>query len=152
MSLEILAPCAGTVRPVTESSDDVFAQQMVGPGLLVQPDGGPQTVLSPISGKVVKAHPHAFVVLHEAGVGVLVHLGIDTVKLDGDGFDLLVRTGATVAAGDEMIRWDPSAVAARGLSAEVPVVEMDRAADSLALADLDRVSPGQALFSVPLDR
>ncbi len=51
-------------------------------------------------------HPHAFVVLGD-GVGVLVHLGINTVRLEGAGFEVLATQGADVAAGDPMVRWDP---------------------------------------------
>ena len=80
---------------------------MVGPGVAIDPDPGEVTVVSPIAGKVVKVHPHAFVVLGADGVGVLVHLGINTVRLEGKGFEVLVEQGSTVEAGDPMVRWDP---------------------------------------------
>ena len=73
---------------------------MVGPGVAIEPDPGEVTVVSPIDGTVVKILPHAFVVLASSGVGVLVHLGINTVRLDGAGFEVLGRQGATVRAGD----------------------------------------------------
>lgn len=148
MSVEVLAPCGGQLRPVAESVDPVFAQQMVGPGVLIDPEDGRQYVLSPVSGRVVKAHPHAFVVLTDAGFGVLVHLGIDTVKLDGEGFELITVEGHTVVAGDRMVRWDPTFVASRGLSPQVPVVVMDRAPDSLDLPAPGPVSAKQPLFTV----
>ena len=66
---------------------------MVGPGVAIEPDPGETTVVSPIAGKVVKVHPHAFVVLGADGVGVLVHLGINTVRLEGKGFEVLVDPG-----------------------------------------------------------
>src|SRR5688572_17177697 len=99
---------------------------MVGPGVAIDPDPGEVTVVSPIAGKVVKVHPHAFVVLGPDGVGVLVHLGINTVRLEGKGFEVLAKQGSTVAAGDPMVRWDPSTIVGEEISTIVPVVAMDR--------------------------
>lgn len=149
---EVYAPCAGRLRPVSECVDDVFAQQMVGPGVVIDPPDGPATVTSPIAGKVVKAHPHAFVVLGDDGVGVLVHLGINTVRLEGEGFEVHASQGTKVAAGDPMVTWDPAtlpgAVAGQSISRQVPVVVLDRPADSLDLGGLaDEVSEGEVLFS-----
>ena len=93
---------------------------MVGPGVAIDPDPGEITVVSPIAGKVVKVHPHAFVVLGADGVGVLVHLGINTVRLEGKGFEVLVEQGATVAAGDPMVRWDPATITGEDISTMVP--------------------------------
>jgi sugar PTS system EIIA component len=75
---------------------------------------------------VVKVHPHAFVVLGADGVGVLVHLGINTVRLEGKGFEVLAEQGSTVEAGDPMVRWDPSTIVGEEISTIVPVVAMDR--------------------------
>ena len=104
----VLAPCPGRVIPVTDVADPVFAAEMVGPGVAIEPTGEVVTVVAPIAGRVLKLHPHAFVVLGDDGVGVLVHLGINTVRLEGRGFELLATEGDTVAAGDPMVRWDPS--------------------------------------------
>jgi glucose-specific phosphotransferase system IIA component len=136
--------------------DPVFAGEMVGPGVAIDPDPGEVTVTAPIAGRVVKVHPHAFVILSEDGVGVLVHLGINTNRLEGRGFEVLSTQGAQVEAGDPMVRWDPSAVA--GLAGEqvegqqvttfVPVVVMDRPAGSVEPVDVERVAAGDRLFSV----
>ena len=108
--IQVLAPCPGRLLPITEVDDPVFAQEMVGPGVAIDPDPGETTVVSPIAGKVVKIHPHAFVVLGDDGVGVLVHLGINTVRLEGKGFEVLASQGDTVTVGTPMVRWDPSAI------------------------------------------
>lgn len=106
--------------------DPVFAQEIVGPGLAVLPQGdGPQDVVAPIDGRLVKVHPHAFVVLGANGVGVLVHLGLDTVKLGGEGFTVHRQEKETVAAGDPIITWDPASIATGGLDPIVPVVIME---------------------------
>ncbi|KRF35426.1 PTS glucose transporter subunit IIA [Nocardioides sp. Soil805] len=113
---------------MAEVPDPVFAEEMVGPGVAIEPDPGSTVVVSPIAGTVLKVHPHAFVVLGD-GVGVLVHLGINTVRLDGAGFEVLTSQGSQVAAGDPMIRWDPATIPdsadGQDISTVVPVVVMD---------------------------
>lgn len=145
--MKVLAPCPGRVLAMSETPDPVFAQEMVGPGVSIDPTPGPTTVVAPIAGKVVKIHPHAFVILDaSAGVGVLVHLGIDTVKLEGAGFEVLAEEGSTVEVGTPMVRWDPAAITAQGLSAVVPVVVMDRPAGSLEVTASGSVTAGDELF------
>jgi len=147
--LQVLAPCAGRVVAMTEVPDAVFAAEMVGPGVAIQPVDGRTTVCSPVAGKVVKVHPHAFVVLAEGGAGVLVHLGIDTNRLEGKGFDVVATEGATVGAGDPMVTWDPSQVAAEGLSPVVPVVLMDAPKGSVSSPLEGRdAAAGDVLFTV----
>ena len=150
MSTRVLAPLAGRLLPLSEVPDPVFAAEMVGPGVAVDPTdtGEPVTVVSPIAGTVVKAHPHAFVVLGPDGVGVLVHLGIDTVRLDGRGFELHVADGATVAAGEPVVTWDLAVTRAEGLSVVVPVVAMDRPKGSVPAPDDRTVAAGDLLYDV----
>jgi len=148
-AVDILAPCPGRVIPLTETPDPVFASEMVGPGVAIDPDPGEVTVVSPIAGKVVKMHPHAFVVLGGDGVGVLVHLGINTVRLEGKGFEVLAEQGSTVAAGDPMVRWDPSTITGEDISTIVPVVAMDRPKGSVpAPAAGSTAAIGDVLFTV----
>jgi PTS system glucose-specific IIA component len=146
----VLAPLAGRLLPLSEVPDPVFAAEMVGPGVAVDPGEPtePVTVVSPIAGTVVKAHPHAFVVLAPDGVGVLVHLGIDTVRLEGRGFELHVADGVTVAAGDPMVTWDLAVTRAEGLSAVVPVVAMDRPKGSVPPPGDRTVAAGDLLYDV----
>ena len=149
MTTRVTAPLAGRLLPLAEVPDPVFAAEMVGPGVAIDPDGDRVTAVSPISGTVLKAHPHAFVVLGSDGVGVLVHLGIDTVRLEGKGFELHVGDGATVAAGDPMVTWDVAATRAEGLSVVVPVVAMDRPKGSVPAPDGGAVAAaGDRLFDV----
>ena len=146
---EVLAPCPGRVVPLSATGDPVFAAEMVGPGVAIDPEPGQSTVVSPIAGKVVKVHPHAFVVLGADGVGVLVHLGINTVRLEGKGFEVLVEQGSSVAAGDPMVRWDPAAITGEDISTMVPVVAMDRPKGSVpAPAEGSVAAIGDVLFTV----
>ena len=147
--VDVLAPCPGRLVPLSDTPDPVFASEMVGPGVAIDPDPGEVTVVSPIAGKVVKVHPHAFVVLGADGVGVLVHLGINTVRLEGRGFEVLVEQGVTVAAGDPMVRWDPSTVTGEDISTIVPVVAMDRPKGSVPAPAAGAVAAtGDVLFTV----
>jgi glucose-specific phosphotransferase system IIA component len=146
---DVLAPCPGRVIPLTETPDPVFAGEMVGPGVAIDPEPGDTTVVSPIAGRIVKIHPHAFVVLSADGVGVLVHLGINTVRLDGRGFEVLAEEGSTVAAGAPMVRWDPATIQGDDMSPIVPVVAMDRAKGSVpAPPEGARTSAGDVLFTI----
>ncbi|GAA1757428.1 PTS glucose transporter subunit IIA [Streptomonospora arabica] len=145
--LQVLSPVPGTAVAMSEVPDPVFAQGMVGPGAAVRPAPHPQEAVAPVSGRVAKLHPHAFMVVADAGRGVLVHLGIDTVKLDGAGFDKLVDEGAHVEAGTPVIRWDPAGIEAQGLSAVVPVVALDADAAAVGAPAEGEVAAGGALFT-----
>jgi sugar PTS system EIIA component len=99
---------------------------------------------------MLKLHPHAFVVLTPEGTGILVHLGIDTVRLDGAGFELLVTEKSTVEAGQPVTRWDPSDVVARGLSPMVMLCVLDTKAGAVASERIGAtVSVGDSLFAWP---
>lgn len=141
------SPVAGRVVGLAAVPDPVFAQGMVGPGTAIDPVRERTQAVSPVAGTVVKLHPHAFVVMDDEGHGVLVHLGIDTVQLKGEGFEVHVAEGETVAAGHPLITWDPAAVEAGGRSPVCPVVALDAPADvvSATLTDGD-VSRGDELF------
>ena len=121
----VLAPVEGRARALSEVPDPVFAQGMVGYGAAVEPPHAVVEAIAPVSGKVLKLLPHAYVIMTADNVGVLVHLGLDTVGLNGQGFTAHVAQGDTVAAGQRMITYDVPAIVAAGLSPVVPVVVMD---------------------------
>ncbi|WP_407319426.1 PTS glucose transporter subunit IIA [Isoptericola halotolerans] len=148
MPLSVRSPVSGTVVPVADVPDPVFAEGMVGPGTAVEPVG--RTALSPVDGTVVKLHPHACVVQVPDGPAVLVHLGVDTVRLAGEGFSVRVTEGATVRAGDPLVEWDPEAVRAAGLAAVCPVVVLEAAPESVHLvaAAGTVVAAGEPLLQV----
>jgi sugar PTS system EIIA component len=147
VALRVGSPVAGRLVGLAGVPDPVFAEAMVGPGTAIDPLPGPGEAAAPIAGSLVKLHPHAFVVVGDGGRGVLVHLGIDTVQLEGDGFELLAEEGARVEAGQPLIRWDPAVVASSGRSPICPVVALD--APKYALSELREdgpVAPGDPLF------
>lgn len=125
---------------------------MVGSGVAVRPtaDSGPVEVRSPVAGRILKLHPHAFVVLTDDKAGVLVHIGIDTVKMKGEGFELVAAEGDRVEAGDLVVTYDPAAIATAGYSDVVPVVLMDSKPDSVTSDAVGTVvAQGDSLFVLP---
>jgi PTS system glucose-specific IIA component len=137
--LPVLAPIPGRVLPLSEVPDPVFAAAMVGPGAALDPPRGPLRAVAPVDGRIVKLHPHAFVVVTASGRGVLVHLGIDTVQLEGEGFRLLAAEGDQVAAGAPLVEWDTAAVEAGGRSPVSPVIALDAPPESIG----DTIAAGQ---------
>lgn len=156
-SLTLTTPVVGTVLALAAVPDPVFAGAVVGPGLAVDPDRGEgaagggddaTTVVAPADGTIIKLHPHAFVLRLDEHRAVLVHLGIDTIELQGAGFTLLVAEGARVRSGEPVLGWDPGAVAAGGRSPVVPVVAVqgDPGAVRPLVAPGSRVTLGTPLL------
>jgi len=144
----VLAPLAGRVLPLHEVPDPVFAGAVVGPGLAIDPRRSQATVVSPVTGRLLKLHPHAFVVLSDSGAGVLVHLGIDTVHLKGEGFALHAEEGSRVTAGQSIVSWNPAEIEAGGRSPICPVVALDAKPEQLGdLAQAGDVEAGAPLFT-----
>jgi len=144
----VLAPVSGRVVGLAGVPDPVFAQAMVGPGTAVDPERGPGEAIAPVSGKIVKMHPHAYVVVDAEGHGVLVHLGVDTVQLKGRGFEMLAAEGDEVVAGQPLIRWNPAEIEAGGRSPVTAVVALDAGAEALSdVRESGRVEKGAGLFS-----
>ncbi|CAL9609495.1 PTS sugar transporter subunit IIA [Streptomyces pilosus] len=143
----VTSPLAGRAIGLESVPDPVFSGAMVGPGTAIDPVREPSEAVSPVDGVIVSLHPHAFVVVDDSGHGVLTHLGIDTVQLNGEGFELLVGKGDTVRRGQSIVRWDPAAVEAAGKSPVCPVVALEATADALSeLRDSGDVKAGDSLF------
>ncbi|MCM2417943.1 PTS glucose transporter subunit IIA [Streptomyces sp. RKAG293] len=143
----VSSPLAGRAIGLAAVPDPVFSGAMVGPGTAIDPVREPSAAVSPVDGIIVSLHPHAFVVVDDEGHGVLTHLGIDTVQLNGDGFELLVAKGDTVRRGQEVIRWNPAAVEAAGKSPVCPVVALEATAEALSdVAAEGDVKAGAPLF------
>jgi sugar PTS system EIIA component len=148
----VLAPVGGRAVALADVPDPVFSQGMVGHGAAVDPPRGVVDAIAPVGGKVLKLLPHAYVILTPDHVGVLVHLGLDTVKLDGAGFTAHVNQGDDVTAGQVIITYDVPSVEAKGLNPVVPVVVMDeREPDNIvasqAVAAGADIDSGAVLFT-----
>ncbi|MFC3785320.1 phosphocarrier protein FPr/phosphocarrier protein [Sphingopyxis italica] len=122
MSLIITSPLRGWATTLDDVPDPVFAQRMMGDGVAIQPLG--DTVVAPFDGEVVTLHEagHAVSLRSAEGAEVLIHVGLDTVMLKGEGFTPLVVAGDTVSRGDPLIRFDLDAVALAATSLITPVI------------------------------
>lgn len=140
----MVAPLSGRVVALADVPDEVFALEIVGPGLAIEPMPAPDevdgtadittdtaagsrvdgVVVAPVAGTIGSLFPHAFAIETGDDRTVLVHLGIDTVTLKGAGFTLLVAAGDEVVVGQHLLTWDPAAVAAGGLPTVCPVVAL----------------------------
>lgn len=148
----VLAPVAGRAVALSDVPDPVFSQGMVGYGAAVDPPRAVVDAIAPVSGKLLKLMPHAYIVMTPDNVGVLVHLGLDTVALAGEGFTSHVSQGDDVIAGQTVITYDVPAIVAKGLNPIVPVVVMDeREADNVTPSDAvntgSEIDYGAALFT-----
>ncbi|WP_454293650.1 phosphoenolpyruvate--protein phosphotransferase [Salana multivorans] len=128
--VQMVAPLTGVMVPIDQVPDPVFARRMVGDGFSIDPIAG--VLVSPVAGEVVDLQPshHAVTVRSAEGLEILMHIGLDTVGLLGEGFRPQVREGATVAAGDRLVEFDLDAVgrAAKSLLTQVVVTNTERIA------------------------
>ena len=127
--LTLVAPVSGVVVPLDQVPDPVFAQRLAGDGIAIDPLS--DEIVAPCEADVRQVHRagHA-VTLDAAGLEIVIHVGLDTVQLKGEGFRPLVKAGDRVRAGEPLLRFDADAVArrARSLLTEVVITNMDRVA------------------------
>ncbi len=118
----LVAPVDGTVIDLSDVPDDVFAQRIVGDGVAIEMTGS--EIVSPCSGKLsmVFRTGHAFGLTTPDGIEVLVHIGIDTVALKGEGFTALLEAGCDVAAGTPVIRIDDALLRKKGVPMYTPIL------------------------------
>ena len=123
MSFELHSPISGTLRHLNTLADPVFAEEIMGPGFAVAPGNERHLkVCAPADGILTHLLPHACAITRADGQQVLVHLGIDTVKLGGEGFTSMRSLGEKVSAGDPMIAWDTQPAREVGYPLDVIVV------------------------------
>lgn len=103
---EIYSPMVGKVINIEDVPDPVFKEKMVGDGLAIEPTEG--TVYSPIDGTIIQIFPtkHAIGIKSQNGLEILVHIGMDTVEMKGEGFESFIEEGQNVKKGDKLITFD----------------------------------------------
>lgn len=120
-------PLQGTIVPLEDVPDSTFADRLLGGGVAIDPSGN--QVVAPAAGVVSQAFPtgHAVALTLDDGAEVLIHVGLDTVKMNGGGFTVHVKNGDRVAAGQPLVDFDRSAIEAAGYKAITPVVILGHA-------------------------
>ncbi|MGX7264778.1 beta-glucoside-specific PTS transporter subunit IIABC [Enterococcus crotali] len=118
----LVSPLKGQLKPIECSSDATFASKALGNGIVIIPENG--EVISPVSGVVETVFPsgHAIGIISDTGIEILIHIGIDTVELEGKGFTPLVKKGQSVVQGEKIAEVDLEQVKAAGYSTESIVV------------------------------
>jgi len=154
LTTELMAPLAGTVVALSDVPDPVFGKAIMGPGIAIVPSG--DTAYAPGAGVVVAAQPtgHAFGLLLDSGVEVLIHVGLDTVKLKGEGFTVHVAKGDRVAAGSPLVTFDRSVIEAAGYPLITPVVILNAkkfgGVESVASGEISVGEPVLAIAPAPV--
>lgn len=120
--ISIVAPMTGEIFEIDKVPDEVFAGKMVGDGLAIKPSEG--IVVAPCSGKIIQVFPtnHAMGILTPEGVEILIHIGLDTVNLKGNGFKSFVQAGDDVNKGDKLLEVDLEYVIENAKSIISPVI------------------------------
>ncbi len=120
--LKIMAPCDGQVVSIEDVPDPVFAEKMVGDGFAIIPTS--TDILSPVNGKIIQVFPtfHAVCIESLDGLEIIVHVGIDTVDLKGEGFACHTKIGEMVKTGDKLLSFTPEVLEAHGKNSITPVV------------------------------
>lgn len=118
----IVSPIEGKVIPVTEVSDPTFGQEIVGKGIAIIPSSG--RVVSPVNGTIsmVFETKHALTIISDKGAEILIHIGLETVKLKGQYFTTYVQSGQKVVVGDLLVEFDLEAIKQAGYDSVTPMV------------------------------
>lgn len=124
--LSVRSPLSGTVVNLTQVPDPIFAMGTVGAGVAVIPDPGVEVVhvTSPVDGLITRIMPHLFVVQPRSDVSLLVHLGVDTARLRGQGFDAKLSENSAVKQGQVVCSYAPKEIGRMGFDPIVMVVAM----------------------------
>ncbi|MBV6683506.1 PTS glucose transporter subunit IIA [Rossellomorea marisflavi] len=121
-TISVVAPLSGTIKSLEEVPDPVFSQKMMGDGIAILPDNG--KVVSPVDGEIMQLFPtkHAVGIKASNGAELLIHIGLETVSMKGEGFEAHVSEGSKVQAGDPLITFDVSLVEEKAKSTITPII------------------------------
>lgn len=145
--IEIYAPIEGKVVDITEVPDAIFSQKMMGDGVAIEPSGN--VLIAPCDGKIalVSETKHALAIT-TGGLEVLMHIGIDTVELNGQGFDVHVKANDEIKKGDKLITFDRDFITENGKPLITPVVIINM--DKVKKIDKHMNNSSNKLFTVEM--
>jgi sugar PTS system EIIA component len=137
---DVIVPLTGTIKPLEEVPDPVFSQKMMGDGIAIEPTEG--EVVAPVNGEVVQVFPtkHAVGLRSEAGVELLIHVGLETVSMNGEGFTAHVAAGDRVKIGQRLLTVDLDLVKQKAKSTITPII----VTNGDAVASLQKTSETKA--------
>ncbi len=152
--MEMLAPMPGLAVPLSTVDDPVFAEGIAGDGVAIVPEaaggGSVIEVLAPVAGTLARLFEggHAFAIEAAGGIEMIVHIGLDTIELKGDGFELIATEGDLVEAGQPIVRADLDRIKEAGYDPVTPVIVMNSDEHPVAGHRTGAVKPGDVLFTV----
>lgn len=146
-TLDIVSPMTGELIPITEVPDQVFSQKMMGDGFAINPTVG--EVVSPVDGKILNIFPtkHAIGIEDDNGLEILIHIGIDTVNLEGKGFTQVLEEGQTVKKGDVIIKMDLDYIRKHATSTITPVIFTNLEEGQSVNVSTGKIDKGQSDFA-----
>lgn len=148
--ITISAPVSGSVYPISNVADQTFSKELVGKGIAIIPEE--DTIVSPVEGVVTIAFKtkHAIGLTSKEGIELLIHVGLDTVELEGQYFDLLCKQGQTVHVGTPLIQFDHEKISELGydISVVVVVTNSDEYLSVLTMGDQEKVKEGDPLITI----
>ena len=148
LSEQIFAPITGEVKNIGECADPVFAQELVGKGLLLLPSEG--KLYSPVDGTIsmLAETGHAVGITSELGAEILIHVGLDTVELQGGPFTVHLAKDAEVKKGDLVLEFDMDQIKASGKATESPVIVTNPDDFDLSILAKGPISHGDPLMEI----
>lgn len=149
----IKAPITGVAVKLEEVPDDVFAKKLIGDGIAIEPIDN--ILYSPVNGEIIQIFPtlHAIGIITKEGVEVLIHLGIDTVELKGEGFTSFIEKGQQVNIGDKLLQIDWDYVKDKASSTMTPIIitNMERI-NKIKILKLGEIQAGDDLLSIGIKK
>ncbi len=148
-SSTIASPLEGNVKELSTIEDEVFSSGMLGKGVAIEPDNG--DVVSPVAGVVTTVFPtkHAIGLTSDDGVEILIHIGMDTVQLNGRGFSTKVTAGEHVQKGQVLIEFDQKLIQSEGYSLVTPVLVTNwEEFSDMTIENQQDIAFGQKMISV----
>ncbi|KNG79518.1 PTS sugar transporter subunit IIA [Mycoplasma sp. HU2014] len=144
-NIEILAPCDGEIVRLDKVEDDVFREKMMGDGFAIIPSS--KDFFAPISGKLVTVFPtkHAYGIQTKQGVEILIHIGLDTVSLNGAGFDSVVEQDQMIKANEKLVTVDLKKIAKKVPSITTPIVFTNPMEKSIEIVKFGKVKQGEVV-------
>ncbi|RDI43084.1 PTS sugar transporter subunit IIA [Falsibacillus pallidus] len=121
-NVDLFAPMSGKILPLEEVPDPVFSQRMMGDGFAIEPSEG--VAVAPFDGTVIQLFPtkHAIGLKAENGAEVLIHIGLETVSMNGEGFEAMVSEGDKVKKGDSLVTFDIQLINEKASSVISPII------------------------------
>jgi glucose-specific phosphotransferase system IIA component len=142
------APMSGTIKPITEAPDPAFSQKMIGDGFCIEPEDG--IVGSPVDGTIQMVFPtkHAIGITTKKGMEIMVHFGMETVSLNGEGFTAHVESGDKVKVGDTILEVDIEKIKDKVPSLITPIVVTNLEGKTLSMLKEGKVEKGQEIMEI----